>query len=122
MPYEFYKILHLIGLILLFSGLSSALALKMAGVPFQGPVKKMAFITHGTGLLFMLVAGFGMMARLGMMADPTPGWVWAKIGIWLLLGLAVSMAKRKGQIGWPLIVLFAGLGATAAWLAIAKPF
>lgn len=122
MPYEFYKILHVIGLILLFSGLSSAVGLKMAGVPFQGATKKMAFITHGVGLFFMLVAGFGMMARLGMMAAPTPGWVWAKIGIWLLLGLSISIAKIKGQIGWPLIVLFAGLGATAAWLAVYKPF
>lgn len=121
MSFEFYKVLHLAGLLVLFFGLSSALTLKMAGVAFTGPVKKLAFITHGVGLLVMLVAGFGMLAKMGVMAT-LPGWVWGKLGIWLLLGAGVTLAKRKGQIGWPLMILFVGLGTTAAWLSITKPF
>lgn len=121
MSYEFYKVLHLAGLILLFFGLSSALTLKMAGATFTGSVKKMAFITHGVGLLLLLVAGFGMLAKLGIMAA-IPGWAWAKIVIWLLLGGGITLAKRKGQVGWPLVVLFVTLGVCAAWLALAKPF
>lgn len=120
MSYEFYKILHLCGLMLLFFGLSSALTLKMAGVAFTGSVKKMAFITHGVGLFIMLVGGFGLLARLGMMS--MPNWAIAKLVIWILLGGAIALAKRKGQIGWPLMVLFVALGTTAAWLAITKPF
>jgi hypothetical protein len=122
MSYEFYKTMHIIGLILLFSGLSSALALKMAGVPFQGPVKKMAFAAHGTGLLILIVAGFGMLAKMGLMGAGLPGWVLAKLGVWVLLAGSIALAKRRGQIGWPLLILFVGLGATAAWLAITKPF
>jgi hypothetical protein len=121
MSYEFYKILHVSGLMLLFFGLSAALTLKMAGATFTGSVKKMALITHGVGLLFMLVGGFGLLARLGFMGN-IPGWAYAKLGIWVLLGGAAALAKRKGQIGWPLVVLFVGLGTTAAWLAVAKPF
>jgi hypothetical protein len=121
MSYEFYKIVHLIGLMLLFFGLSGALTLKMAGAPFQGTVKKMAFITHGIGLALLLIAGFGMAARMGMMGN-LPGWVYAKLCVWLVLGGSIALAKRKGQIGWPLMILFVGLGATAAWLAIMKPF
>ena len=121
MSYEFYKIFHLCGLMLLFFGLSSALTLKMAGAPFTGAVKKMAFITHGVGLLMMLVGGFGLLARLGFMGN-MPNWALAKLGIWVLMGAGIALAKRKGQIGWPLMILFVGLGTTAAWLAVAKPF
>lgn len=121
MSYEFYKVLHLCGLMLLFFGLSSALTMKMAGVTFTGPVKKLAFITHGVGLLIMLVGGFGLLARLGMIRG-FPNWVWAKLAIWIFMGAAIAIAKRKGQIGWPLMILFVGLGTTAAWLAITKPF
>ncbi|RYG93693.1 MAG: hypothetical protein EON58_17805 [Alphaproteobacteria bacterium] len=121
MTYEFYKVMHLLGLILLFSGLSSALALKMSGVPFAGPVKKMAFIMHGVGLVIMVIAGFGLAARMGLMGN-MPGWIYAKITIWVVLAISISLAKRKGQIGWPLMVLFVGLGTTAAWLAVTKPF
>lgn len=121
MSFETYKIIHLGGLLLLFFGLSGAVTLKMAGAPFTGPAKKMAFMTHGIGLLLMLLGGFGMLARLGIMGN-LPGWVYGKLVIWLTLGGAITLAKRKGQIGWPLMVLFVGLGVTAAWLAIMKPF
>jgi len=121
MSYEFYKVLHLCGLILLFFGLSSALTLKMAGVAFTGSVKKMAFITHGVGLFIMLVGGFGLLARLGFGGN-MPNWAIAKICIWVLLGGAIALAKRKGQFGWPLMILFVALGTIAAWLAITKPF
>ncbi|MBC7372058.1 MAG: hypothetical protein H7326_10860 [Bdellovibrionaceae bacterium] len=121
MPYEFYKVLHIIGLLLLFFGLSSAMTLKLAGVPFQGPAKKLAMICHGIGLTVMLIAGFGLTAKMGMMGN-LPGWVYAKLGIWVILGGSIALAKRKGDIGWPLMILFVGLGATAAYLAIYKPF
>jgi len=121
MSLEFYKILHISGLILLFFGLSSALTVKMVGVNFTGSVKKMAFITHGVGLLLLLVGGFGMLARLGITGG-LPNWVLAKLGVWLLLGGAVALAKRKGQWGTPLMVLFVALGILATWLGITKPF
>lgn len=121
MTYEFYKILHFTGIMLLFFGLSTALTLKMAGAAFTGSVKKMAFLTHGIGLFLLILGGFGLLARLGFRGN-IPAWALAKLGIWLLLGGAISLAKRRGQIGWPLMVLFIGLGTTAAWLATTKPF
>jgi len=81
----------------------------------------MSYISHGLGLLLILVSGFGMAARLGLVSG-LPGWVHAKLGIWVLLGLAVSLAKRKGAIGWPVFVLLVGLGTTAAFIAVNKPF
>jgi len=121
MSFEFYKILHLSGLMLLFFGLSAILTMKMVGAKFEGKSKSLAMLTHGIGLLFLLVGGFGMLARMGIMGS-LPGWVYAKLAIWLILGGSATLAKKKGQIGWPLMILFVGLGTTAAWLALTKPF
>ncbi|MNU11386.1 hypothetical protein D3C72_2591960 [compost metagenome] len=62
-----------------------------------------------------------MAARLGYMAQ-LPSWVHAKLLIWVLLGAGIAVVKRKGTIGWPLTVLLLGLGGTAAFIAINKPF
>lgn len=120
MSYEFYKVLHLAGILMTFCGLAGVLALRMAG-PDLPSARKLFFLTHGVGLVIALVGGFGLAARLNMFAQ-LPIWVWAKIVIWVLLGGAIALAKRRGQIGTPLLVLFIGLGITAAWLAVNKPF
>ena len=59
MSYQFYKLLHLIGVIILFSGIGAVLATA------NGTTKnKLASIANGVGLLVIFVAGFGLMARL----------------------------------------------------------
>lgn len=121
-PYEFYKVLHITGLILVFSGIAGVFFPALAGQPLQGKHKRFVFITHGVGLLFMLVSGFGLLARLGIAQNGLPPWIHAKLLIWVLLGGAIALAKRKAQIGWPLFILFVGIGMTAAIIAIHKPF
>jgi hypothetical protein len=51
-----------------------------------------------------------------------PHWAWLKLGIWLLLAMAVLPLRRKPEWSvwlWPLLPI---VGGTAAWLAIHKPF
>ncbi|AHI05157.1 hypothetical protein BDW_03245 [Bdellovibrio bacteriovorus W] len=119
--YNVYKILHLIGFMLLFFGLGGMLLSAYSRHELKKSARIMGFITHGVGLLIILVSGFGMAARLGLVSG-LPTWVKAKIGVWVLLGLAVSLVKRKGYIGWPVAILLWGLGTTAAFIAINKPF
>jgi len=121
MSYEFYKIIHITGLILVFSGLTSILTLKMAGVDLTKNLRRLGMISHGVGLVLILISGFGLAARLGMVRG-LPNWVYAKLAVWFLLGAALTIAKRKGHIGWPVFILITGLGVTAATLAITKPF
>ncbi len=121
MPLEFYKMIHLLGLMCLFFGFGGVLVSAYAGVPLQGKAKSMAFLTHGLGLLLLLLGGFGMAAKMGILGH-LPGWIHAKLLIWVLLGGGIALAKRKGSIGWPLAVLFLGLGLTAAYIALMKPF
>lgn len=121
MPYEFYKVLHLLGIMLLFFGFGGVLIATYAKLELTKSARMMGVITHGVGLLLLLISGFGMAARLGLVQG-LPGWVHAKLGIWLLLGAAIALVKRRGVIGWPVAVLLFGLGVTAAFIAINKPF
>ncbi len=121
MPYEFYKIVHLTGIVLLFSGLVGLLTIKMAGVPVEGKTKSLVFISHGLGTFLILLGGFGLLARLGLVRD-LPNWVIAKLAIWLVLAGGIALVKRKGQIGTPIFVGLICLFIAAAYLAILKPF
>lgn len=106
----YYKLIHVVGALLLFCGLGGMLA---------GKGGKLAGMLHGIGLLVMLVAGIGFAHKSGY---GWPGWLLAKIGVWVLLGALPFLVKRGivGALG--ALVLALGLGATAVWLAQAKPF
>ena len=117
MSYEFYKWFHLVGIGLML--------LSLGGLALQ-PVeqRKRLSITHGIGLFFTLVAGFGLLARLGIKHGTLMdhGWVLAKIGIWILFGALIAFFKRKPELSTPLWWTTAGLFTIAAYLAIHKPF
>lgn len=121
MSYEFYKVLHLTGVILVFSGLVGLLTVKMSGGVVAGKVKSLVFLSHGLGLLLALVGGFGLMARLGL-HQGIPGWIYGKLAIWLILGGAIAVLKRKGQLGWPLFLGLIVIFIAAGYLAVVKPF
>lgn len=120
-PYEFYKVLHVVGIMLLFCGLGGVLFSFAMQKNVPGKWKALSFVTHGLGMLFILVGGFGMAARLGMVSG-LPNWIYAKLIIWGLLGLSVSLAKRKAQYGLILIGVFTLLGFAGTYFAVYKPF
>ena len=118
MPYAIYKLLHVIGLMILFLGMGGLLL----GVRSErGRAPRGSAILYGVGLLAMLVAGFGMMARLGI-HWPWPGWLIAKLGVWLTIGALPVLVRRQILPRGPAWLLSAVLGGVAAWLAIIKPF
>ena len=122
MPYEIYKILHLTGIFLLTSGVVGMLVLAWSGHQIAGKVKTFAFITHGVGLLFMLVSGFGLLARMGIMHGAGfPTWIYIKLAIWLIMGGIIALIKRKGQLGWPMYFLLLAIFITAAYVGVYKP-
>ena len=121
MPYEFYKILHMTGIVLLFSGLICLLTLKVTGVTVDGSAKKFAFITHGVGLFLLLLSGFGLLARLGL-AQQMPNWVYIKILIWLVFGGILVLIKRKPKLGWSMYIPLLTIFIIAAYVAVTKPF
>ena len=113
MSYEFYKILHLAGLVTLFASLGA-----LAVVPADRRKPFMAL--HGIAAVVMLIAGFGLLARLGL-ARNIPMWTYAKVVIWLILGATPVILRRKPNLAVPVLLFSIALGAIAAYLAILKP-
>ena len=107
----FYKVLHLLGVLFLFIGLGSAL------MPADTPNRKIALRFHGVGLLLLLVAGFGLLAKgeYGFQ-----WWVIAKIILWLGFGAMPIIGKRglmPAPAAWGIALL---CGLVAILLGVTK--
>ena len=113
----FYKVLHLFGIMVLFSALGAMIAAAAAGGEENPRLRKLGGIAHGVALAIILVAGFGLLARQGF-GGGWPLWVWLKLVIWLVFGAATVFVRKAGErAGW-LLVLLPVLGTVAAWLAL----
>ena len=119
MNYFTLRIVHVTGLALVFMGLAGVLGMKLGG---DATMKKrwIFHAAHGLGLLLLLLSGIALAVQMGL--HPMPGWLKAKAAIWLLAGGAMAAVVRWGRFAGGLILVFAGLAAAAAWLAIFKPF
>ena len=114
------KILHLIGVMVLFLGfggliIRSAMATNKDDKRFV----KFTTITHGVGLTLVLLGGFGM---LGMGKIGFPGWVIFKLMIWIVLGGLIVVAKRMSLLSMPLWILVIILGSAAAFIGHNRGF
>jgi hypothetical protein len=104
----FYHIAHLVGLMFLFLGF---------GALIGGQSRKAAMQFHGIGLVIMLIAGFGLIAKLGL--SYSAPWVLVKLGIWLALG-ALPVLAKKGVLSVRAVaviaVVLAGFAAASGYL------
>lgn len=103
-------LIHLAGVIGLFTALGATV--------MGAGCKKGATIMHGISLLLILGVGFAMLQK------PPMGQYWwmVKLGLWLFLGAAPALAKRKVLPSCLLLTLCIAAGITAAWLGLNKPF
>lgn len=113
LSYQTYKVIHLASI---FIFLTSASVLLMAK-----PQGKLWKIITGVSSLMILVAGFGLLARLGLTSG-MPNWAIAKIVIWLVVtGLGHMVAKRFPGAALQAYWITVTLAVLAAYLAIYKP-
>lgn len=121
MSYETYKVVHLLSAFILFAVAGGVALFAANGGDKAGNVhRKLVGALHGLALVGLLVAGFGLLARLGM--GGIPGWVWAKLVLWLIIGGIATLPYKKPELGKVFLWLIPVLGGLAAFLAISKPF
>lgn len=119
-PIELYRNIHLLGIFMVLLALGGAAVYGMVNQGRDLAWRKVVSVTHGLGMLLVVVAGFGMLARLGI-HWPWPTWVWGKVAVWVLLGALIVPARRSAGMApgvWWIVIL---LAAVAAYLAIHKP-
>jgi hypothetical protein len=121
--YEHYRILHELGVIVLFSSLGGAAVLALSGAAGPGTTtRRMLSGLHLLALLLVLVAGFGLASRLDLVAGGLPPWIWGKLAIWLVAaGLPSLLYRKPGSARGVLLLGVPFLAAAAAWLAVFKP-
>lgn len=120
--YSVYKVVHLVGVMMVFLAIGGVAANAIAGRPREHLWRRPIAITHGVGMFLSLLGGFGLLARLGIVHGGLPGWVLAKLVIWGIFGALLAVALRKpvwGKAIWLIVIL---LGGAAAYLAGSKPF
>ena len=119
LSYEFYKVMHLTALFMIFSGIGAQILHYYNGGDKNHKGRKLVGIMHGVGLLLALVAGFGLLARIG---TGMQGWVVVKLVVWIALGGISFIAIRKPKLGPIVWVIVIALGLVGAVLARYKPF
>jgi hypothetical protein len=120
MSYLTLKVVHLVALALTFMGLAGALA-SNAVSPGPSLTRRIFAISHGLGLILLLITGFFLLVQLGI-GKNLPGWVWGKVILWLLAGASATLVRRFARFQIPLLVYLAVLVGFGAWLALYKPF
>lgn len=122
--YGVYRLIHFLGVFLLLTALGGAAmrAMLSAGVASseadRKSVRRLVAATHGSAMLLILIGGFGMLARLDV---GFPGWIVAKLLVWMALGAMLGLAGRlagRARMLWFAIPVLAFI---AGWLAYTKP-
>jgi hypothetical protein len=107
MSIAFYHIAHLVGLILLFVGF---------GALASGNRKGMMY--HGIGLLILLIAGFGLIAKLQI--PYASHFVIGKGLIFLILGFLPVLVKKNVLSASAVLWIAIALGGLAAYMGYLK--
>lgn len=104
------KTLHLAGVFALFASLGATM--------LAGSGRKSVSMLHGISMLLILLIGFAMLKKPPM----DQYWWMAKLGLWIFIGIAPALAKKK--VLPPSIVFLLSLLAAvgAAYLGLTKPF
>jgi hypothetical protein len=112
-----YKILHIFGVLLAFVALGGLILKNVTGGDDRG--RKLVAISHGLGLVVILVSGFGLLAKLNLGFEI---WVWLKLAIWVLVGALLVLIRRMPQYATFFWFALPVLGGFAAYLALGKPW
>ena len=123
MSYLTYRLIHLGAVFGILSALSAASILRLsASDDSSRPHARTFKVVHAIAAFLILLGGFGMLARLGTAEGGLPGWIVAKMGIWLAVAGAMWLQSRSRSGAKAVLVLVPVLALLAAVTALTKPF
>lgn len=119
----FYKNIHLFGMFLSMTSLGGvAIHAANGGTKASSTTRVLTASVFGVGMLLVLAGGFGQAARLGILANGFPGWMIAKLAIWVIVAVLSILPYRIPALAKPIYLLVPVLGGCAAYLAIYHSF
>ncbi len=114
MSYEFYKVIHLVSLILVASCLGISF--------FAQSQSKWPRIVGMTASFLLLVGGMGLLAKFQSHTLPWPLWVKIKLALWFVIAVAGPiMAKRLKTSRTQAFFGIISILAIGVYLAVIKP-
>jgi hypothetical protein len=123
LPRDVYEVIHIIGIAMLFVAIGGvAVHAANGGTKANTSTRALVSWVFGVGSFLILLGGFGMMARLGMVRSMPPAWLLVKMTIWLVLSGIVLVPYRKPELARPFLVLLPLLAGVAVYMALFKPF
>ena len=121
-PRDLYEIIHVIGMAMLFVAIGGvAVHAANGGTKTNSATRRLVSIVFGVGSFLILLGGFGMMARLGLVRGMPPAWLIVKMLIWLLLSGIVLLPYRRPALARPFLLLLPLLAGLAVYMALYKP-
>jgi len=116
--YYTYKFLHITAVVFVLLSLGASLY-QAKNQNWLG--RRQMSILNGISLVILLVAGFGLLARLAV-SFPWQGWVFVKLIAWLGLGSMHFLSRRLSDSANLLWWVTALIAILATSMAIYKPF
>lgn len=123
-PRDTFEIVHIIGIAMMFVVIGGvAVHAANGGRKATSKVRKPVAIVHGIGSLLIPIGGFGMLLSMGYRwGTSLPWWLWAKIGVWVVLSGISLMPYRRPILARPYLIILPLLAGVAAYMARYKPF
>ncbi|MEY4608192.1 MAG: hypothetical protein RL625_409 [Gemmatimonadota bacterium] len=123
LPYGFYKVLHVFGIALTLVALGGMTVHALnGGLKVENAARRLLIGMHGAGVLFILVGGFGLLARIGFAhGSGFPFWLWVKLGLWTVFAVVAALPYRRPAMGRVLLLAVPVLAMAAAAMAVYKP-
>lgn len=123
MPYQLYKLIHFLGIFMIMIVLAAAcMHVLRGGTRADNPHRRTIGIVHGIASFLILLGGFGMLARLGVMQGGLPGWIYAKLVVWIVASGSIALVYRGPDLARALLIALPLLGVLAGYFALYKPF